>query len=66
MTYKEICKKYKLNNEICLTCTHYNNDMGYCFDLDCTTHNDFICDGYKRKRSGQYRRMRAKQNRGKL
>ena len=70
MTYREIIKAnghiLNLNSEICATCINYNNDTGRCVWLDGYTHNDFICDGYKRKRSGQYRRMRVKQNRGEI
>lgn len=56
--------KHNLNSEICATCTQYNNVTGVCKWLEQKTHWDFICDGYWRKRSGQYRRMRAKQNKG--
>lgn len=53
-----------LNSEICATCQNYNMETGRCKWLDITPHIDFICDGYARKRSGQYRRKRAKYNKG--
>ena len=72
MTYTELSRGIKgdyashitfnLNHEICSTCAEYNNETGKCNWLEVETHWDFICDGYHRKRSGQYRRMRAKQN----
>ena len=55
---------YNLNSEICVTCQNYNMETGRCKWLDITPHIDFICDGYRRKRSGQYRRKRAKYNKG--
>lgn len=69
MKYNELSKgikdrthTYNLNSEICATCAEYNNETGICNWLGIDTPWDFISDGYKRKRSGQYRRMRAKQN----
>lgn len=74
MTHKEISQGIKttygfianLNDELCCTCKNYNHLTGYCRWLKQKTHFDFISDGYVRKRSGQYRRMRAKQNRGEI
>lgn len=70
MTYNEISNGIKttygyntdLNVELCCTCKHYNHLAGYCEWLEQKTHFDFISDGYERKRSGQYRRKRAQQN----
>lgn len=74
MTYNEISQGIKttygfianLNDELCCTCRNYNHLTGYCRWLEQNTHFDFISDGYMRKRSGQYRRKRAKQNRGEI
>lgn len=55
---------YNLNSEICATCKNYNMETWRCIWLNSYTHIDFICDGYRRKRSGQYRRKRAKYNKG--
>ena len=72
MKYKELSKGIKgtyashitfnLNSEVCATCAEHDNETGICNWLGISTHWDFISDGYHRKRSGQYRRMRAKQN----
>lgn len=52
-----------LDYEICGTCKNYNMETGRCAWLEMKTAGvDFICDGYRRKRSGQYRRKRAKYN----
>lgn len=52
-----------LDYEICGTCKNYNLNSGRCRWLEMETSGvDFICDGYNRKRSGQYRRKRAKYN----
>lgn len=70
MTYEEIAAGIKyydrviddLNSEICATCINYNLESGRCRWLDTESSINFICDGYRRKRSGQYRRKRAKYN----
>ena len=54
-----------LNCEICGTCKNFNLKTGRCRYLGTATAGvDFICDGYRRKCSGQYRRKRAKYNKG--
>lgn len=70
MTYEEIAAGIKfyshiiddLNSEICATCINYNMETGLCKRLEIYPHINFVCDGYDRKRSGQYRRKRAKYN----
>lgn len=57
-----IPKPPNLNSEACITCQNYvsNNcklKQGTIFDNKWT-----VCDFYKRKRSGAYRRKRAKYN----
>lgn len=57
-----IPKPPNLNSEACITCQYYvsNNcklKQGTIFDDKWT-----VCDFYKRKRSGAYRRKRAKYN----
>lgn len=47
-----------LNDEVCITCKYYGKG---CLDGGDQDH-DFVCDFYKRKRSGAYRRKRAKYN----
>ena len=47
-----------LNDEVCMTCKYYGKG---CLDGGETDY-DFVCDFYKRKRSGAYRRKRAKEN----
>lgn len=49
-----------LDHDICATCQNYNLGICHCNRLNLDSRIDFICDGYKRKRSGQYRRKRAK------
>ncbi len=49
-----------LDHEICATCQNYDLCHCHCNYLGISTRIDFICDGYRRKRSGQYRRKRAK------
>jgi len=54
-------KRTSLNDEICLTCKY--RYLNRCAKLDdIITLDDFVCDFYKRKRSGAYRRKRAKEN----
>ena len=48
--------------DICLTCS--NNKAGRCVVLNHDIIPDFICDFYRLKRSGAFRRKRAKLNRG--
>ena len=56
-----IDKHTTLNDEICLTCKY--RYLNKCAKLDdIITLDDFVCDFYKRKRSGAYRRKRAKEN----
>lgn len=77
ITHGNICKlrdkfishhpHLSLNHEICLTCKHCNMESGKCFawskeGSDRTDNYDFVCDFYIRRRSGQYRRKRAKEN----
>jgi len=40
--------------EICYTCKYYNNKR--CERLDMESFETFICDFYKRKNSGAFRR----------
>lgn len=47
---------------ICLTCA--NNKAGRCSVLGNDIIHDFICDFYAQKRSGAFRRKKAKLNRG--
>ena len=47
---------------ICLTCA--NNKAGRCNVLGGNIIHDFICDFYREKRSGAFRRKKAKVNRG--
>lgn len=50
-----------LNDEICRTCKY--RYLNRCAKLDdIITLDDFVCDFYRRKRSGAYRRKRAKEN----
>lgn len=50
-----------LNDEVCKTCKY--RYLNKCAKLDdIITLDDFVCDFYKRKRSGAYRRKRAKEN----
>lgn len=71
MTYEEVRglkdgfsnRIITLDDEICATCQNYNLSICHCNRLDMDSHIDFICDGYDRKRSGQYRRKRAKYRR---
>lgn len=50
-----------LNSEACLTCQFYKEKR--CINNQkWSVNEDFICDDYKRKRSGAYRRKRAKYN----
>lgn len=54
-------KRTTLNDEICRTCKY--RYMNKCAKLDdIITLDDFVCDFYRRKRSGAYRRKRAKEN----
>lgn len=48
--------------EICLTCA--NNKAGQCTVLNKEIIPDFICDFYSQKRTGAFRRKKAKLNRG--
>ena len=52
-----------LDHEICVTCQNYDLCHFHCNRLGMDTRIDFICDFYIRKRSGQYRRKRAKYRR---
>lgn len=78
ITHSNICKlrdKFipnkpclSLNDAVCLTCKHCNMDTGKCFawtkkGSDRSDNYDFVCDFYIRRRSGQYRRKRAEENR---
>lgn len=59
--------KLNLEHEVCLTCQHCNMGTGYCgymknYRMD---NYDFVCDAYKRRNSGAYRRMRRKQRKKK-
>lgn len=47
---------------ICLTCA--NNKAGRCNVLGNDIIHDFICDFYREKRSGAFRRKMAKLNKG--
>lgn len=50
-----------LNDEVCRTCKY--RYLNRCAKLnDIITFDDFVCDFYTRKRSGAYRRKRAKEN----
>ena len=50
-----------LNDEVCKTCKY--RYLNRCAKLnDIITPDDFVCDFYMRKRSGAYRRKRAKEN----
>ena len=59
--YESIEKHKTLNDECCKTCK-------YCLHGDCNmlfyrnVVTDFVCDFYERKRSGAYRRKRAREN----
>lgn len=54
-------KQTTLNDEICRTCKY--RYLNKCVKLDdIITLDDFVCDFYTRKRSGAYRRKRAKEN----
>lgn len=54
-------KHTTLNDEICRTCKY--RYLNRCSKLeDIITLDDFVCDFYRRKRSGAYRRKRAKEN----
>lgn len=54
-------KHTTLNDEICRTCKY--RYLNKCAKLDdIITLDDFVCDFYRRKRSGAYRRKRAKEN----
>ncbi len=59
--------KLDLEDEVCLTCQHCDMCTGYCdylknYRMD---NYDFVCDAYKRRNSGAYRRQRRKQRKGK-
>lgn len=68
MTYEELIYlkdafsgiTINLDHEICATCQNYDLCHCHCNCLGIGTRIDFICDYYIRKRSGQYRRKRAK------
>ena len=50
-----------LNDEVCRTCKY--RYLNKCAKLDdIITLDDFVCDFYMRKRTGAYRRKRAKEN----
>ena len=55
-----------LNDEVCITCNNCDMRDYYCKRLHTNQKDnyDFVCDNYRRKRSGAYRRKRAKFNRG--
>lgn len=53
-----IPKEPDFNDEVCMTCKYYGKG---CLDGGDTDYN-FVCDFYQRKRSGAYRRKRAKYN----
>ena len=57
-------KPINLNDEICITCNNCDSRDLYCKKLHtCQSNNyDFVCDFYRRKCSGSYRRKRAKYN----
>lgn len=57
-----IKKQHNLNEECCMTCKNYISNN--CKLNQGTIYDDFwtVCDFYKRKRSGAYRRKRAKYN----
>ena len=59
-------KKITLNDEICITCNNCDSRNLYCKKLHTyqTNNYDFVCDFYRRKCSGSYRRKRAKYNKG--
>lgn len=59
--------KLNLEHEVCLTCQHCNMRTGYCDYLENyrMDNYDFVCDSYKRRNSGAYRRMRRRQRKGK-
>lgn len=42
----------------CYTCS--NNKQGFCEQLKCFVNDDFICDFYRLKRTGAFRRKIAK------
>lgn len=53
--------KVSLNDEVCRTCKY--RYLNKCAKLDdIITLDEFVCDFYRRKRSGAYRRKRAKEN----
>lgn len=60
--YDSIEKHKTLNDECCLTCKYQRNSKCNILLFDTAVNNDFVCDFYKRKRSGAYRRKRAKEN----
>lgn len=55
---------HKLNDECCLTCKRCNMKTGICSKLlsDQRDNYGFVCDFYLRRRSGAYRKKRAKEN----
>lgn len=57
--------KLNLDHEVCLTCKHCNMKTGYCDYLENYRQDnyDFVCDSYKRRNSGAYRRNRRKDKR---
>lgn len=61
-------KPITLNDECCLTCKHCEHKDYYCNCLHTSQKNNlkFVCDFYRRKCSGAYRRKRAKYNRGNI
>ena len=59
--YDSVEKHKTLNDECCKTCKYrYLNKCAILDDI--ITNDDFVCDFYRRKRSGAYRRKRAKEN----
>lgn len=59
--FDSVEKHKTLNDECCKTCKFQTH--GDCNILNYTDTNlDFVCDHYIRKRSGAYRRKRAKEN----
>ena len=58
--------KLNLDHEVCLTCKHCDMKTGYCDYLESyqVDNYDFVCDAYKRRNSGAYRRNRRKDKRG--
>lgn len=47
-------------DQVCSTCKYYKDQKCNDLKVDIFCPEDFICDGYKQKRSGAFRRKMAK------